>query len=180
MGFGRFRRDARGATAVEFALVAAPFIALLVACLQTGLVYLSQSALELATEKSARLVLTGTVQGEAQGQAQTQPETQAQFLATVCSKLPAILGNCANLLVDAQVYASFGSANTSAPTITYNAQGQITNTWNYNTGGPGDIVVLRVMYLMPVVGGPLNFALANSNGARLLIATAVFKNEPFQ
>jgi hypothetical protein len=55
----------------------------------------------------------------------------------------------------------------------------VTNTWNYNIGGAGDIVVLRVIYLMPVIGGPL-FALANSNGARVLMATSVFKNEPYQ
>ena len=155
---------------MEFALVAAPFLALLLASLQTGLVYLSQSALEVATEKSSRLVLTGTVQGGAQ--------TQSQFLATVCSKLPVLL-KCSNLMVDAQVYASFSGATTATPTITYDSKGNVTNTWSYNVGGPGDIVVMRVLYLMPVIGGPL-FSLVNSNGKRLIMATAVFKNEPYQ
>jgi Flp pilus assembly protein TadG len=165
-----FAEDRKGATAVEFALVGMPFLGLLLIALQLGIIYVSQSALELATEKSARLVLTGTVQGQAQ--------TQSQFLATVCGKLPAML-KCANLMVDAQVYTSFSGANTTTPTITYDSHGNVTNTWNYNIGGAGDIVVLRVIYLMPVIGGPL-FALANSNGARVLMATSVFKNEPYQ
>ena len=56
----------------------------------------------------------------------------------------------------------------------------MTNTWNYNTGNPGDIVVVQVMYQWPVVLGPLSFTLANlSNGNRLLVSTAVFKNEPY-
>ena len=167
---GRYLADRKGATAVEFALVATPFLGLLLASLQTGIVYLSQSALEVATEKASRLVLTGTVQGAAQ--------TQAQFLTTVCSKLPALL-KCPNLMVDAQVYSTFAGASTSTPTITYDANGNVTNTWSYNVGGPGDIVVMRVLYLLPVIGGPL-FKLANSNGKRLLMATAVFKNEPYQ
>ena len=127
----------------------------------------------MATEKSARLVLTGTEQGAS--------ATQQQFLATVCSKLPSILNNCANLMVDAQVYTSFSGANTTVPTITYNQNGSVSNTWQYNIGGANDIVVLRVMYLLPVVAGPLGFNIGNqSSGSRLLMATAVFKNEPYQ
>ena len=168
----RFFGDRGGATAVEFALVAAPFLAFLIATLQTGIVYVCDSALEIATEKAARLVLTGTVQGQAL--------TQQQFLSTVCSKLPSIL-YCANVMIDAQVYSSFSGANTSTPTITYNPNGTVSNQWNYNLGGPGDIVVLRVIYLLPVVGGPLNFTLANAAGGKhLSMATAVFKNEPYK
>ena len=170
--FRQFHRHSGGATAVEFAIIAPVLIALIIALLQTGLVYLSDAALEVATEKSSRLVMTGTVQGQAQN--------QQQFLATVCSKLPTIL-KCSRLMVDAQVYATFSSANTSSPTIKYNADGTVANNWSYNVGGAGDIVVMRVLYLMPVVGGPLNFTLANAgNGNHLCMATAVFKNEPYQ
>lgn len=169
----RFLTDKRGAAAVEMALVSLPFFALIIAALQLGLFFFSQSALEIATEKSARLVLTGTVQAQA--------TTQQQFLTTVCSKLPSILNNCANLMVDAQVYTSFSGSNTTAPTITYNPNGTVSNTWNYNVGGANDIVVLRVMYLLPVVTGPLSFSIGNTSyGKRLLMATAVFKNEPYQ
>lgn len=171
--YRRFRTDESGTAAIEMALVALPFFGLIIAALQIGLFFFSQSALEAATEKSARLVLTGAEQSQA--------ATQQQFLATVCSKLPSILNNCANLMVDAQVYTSFSNSNTSAPTITYNANGTVSNQWQYNIGGPNDIVVLRVMYLLPVVTGPLSFNISNTtNSRRLLMATAVFKNEPYQ
>lgn len=168
----RFLRAREGAAAVEMALVATPFFALIIAALQLGLVYLSQSTLEIATEKAARSVLTGT--------AQAAGTTQQQFLSVVCSKLPALL-SCSNLMVDAQVYSSFSGSDTSAPTITYKADGTISNQWKYNIGGPNDIVVLRVLYLLPVVSGPLNFNISNmSLSRRLLMATAVFKNEPYK
>ncbi len=166
----RFCRDRRGASAIEMGLVAAPFLGFIIASLQTGLVYFADSALEIATEKTSRLVLTGN----------TQTQTQQQFLTTLCSKLPSLL-SCANVMVDAQVYSSFSSANTSTPTITYNPNGTVSNQWSYNTGGARSIVVLRVLYLLPVVGGPLAFNLANAgHGKHLCMATAVFKNEPYQ
>ena len=167
-----FWRDETAATAVEMGLVAAPFLTLIMAGVQLGLVYLSQAALELATEKSARLVLTGTEQAAG--------ATQQQFLALVCTKLPAMLNNCANLMVDAQVYTGFSSANTATPTITYNVNGTVSNQWQYNLGGANSIVVMRVMYLLPVMSA-LTFGVGNQpNGTRLLMATAVFKNEPYQ
>ena len=171
--FRKFLSDKTGVAALELALVALPFFGLIIAALQLGLFFFSQSALEIATEKSARLVLTGSEQSQA--------ATQQQFLSTVCSKLPAILSNCSNLMVDAQVYNSFSSSNTTTPTITYNPNGSVSNQWNYNIGGANDIVVLRVMYLLPVVTGPLGFNIGNTAyGNRLLMATAVFKNEPYQ
>lgn len=153
-------------------MVAAPFIALLLASLQTALVYMAGQALETATEKAGRQLLTGAVQ--------TQNLSQSQFFNLVCSNLPSLL-NCANLMLDVNTTTSFSSANTSTPTITFAKNGTVSNVWNYNTGSPGSIVVLRAMYLYPVIGGPLNFAMSNvSNGSRLLMATAVFKNEQYQ
>jgi Flp pilus assembly protein TadG len=166
-----FPREPSGATAVETALVAAPFFALLIASLQLGLVYLCQSALELATEKVSRSVLTGADQ--------TSGMTQQQFLSALCGNLPSIL-SCTNVMVDAQVYNTFATSNTSAPTITYNAAGSVSNQWSFNLGGANSIVVIRVMYLLPVVGA-LNFNITNQRANRhLLMATAVFKNEPYQ
>jgi hypothetical protein len=57
----------------------------------------------------------------------------------------------------------------------------VTNSFAYSPGGPGDIVIMRVMYAWPVVGGPLGLNLANQpDGSHLMLATAVFKNEPYQ
>jgi Flp pilus assembly protein TadG len=166
-----FVTDSAGATAVEFAFVAPILIGLLIAIIEVGLVFLAQNELETAVERSARELLTGQVQ---QGTV-----SQAQFTSTVCSYLPGLF-NCSNLMIDVNVASSFSSANTSDPSLTYNAQGQVTNTWNFNAGSSGSIVVLRVMYQFPVFPGPLNFSLANlSNGSFLMMATSVFQVEPY-
>jgi len=83
-------------------------------------------------------------------------------------------------MIDVEAYASFAAVNTSTPILTVDSNGNVTNTWQFDPGGPNDIVVVRVMYQWPVFLGPLGLNLSNlSNGNRLLVATAVFKNEPY-
>jgi len=172
-----FFRSRQGATAVEFALVAAPFLALLVAIFQSALVFFAQRMLDEATEEASRYIMTG--------QAQTANMTQAQFANYLCTSsntatLVSALFTCNNIMVNVQNYNSFASANTTSPTLTFNAQGKVSNAWSYNTGNPGDIVVVQVMYQWPIVLGPLGMNLSNlSNGNRLIVSTAAFKNEPY-
>jgi len=165
-----FMVDSRGATAVEFALVATPFLALIMALIQTFLVFFAQTSLESVVQQSSRLILTGQVQ--------SQKMKQEDFKSAVW-KQAVILFSCDGLLVDVQVANTWSSTNTAAPTLTFDARGQVTNGWQFNAGEAGDIVVVRVMYQWPVFLGPLGFSLSNlSNGNRLIMASAAFQNEP--
>jgi Flp pilus assembly protein TadG len=167
----------KGAAALEFALVAAPFLALLVALFQTALVFFAGRVLDEVTEEASRYIRTG--------QAQQSNMTQSQFANYVCTSadtatLVSALFNCNNLMVNVQNYADFASASTSSPTLTFNNNGTVSNTWNFSPGSPGSIVVVQLMYQWPIVLGPLGFNLSNlSNGNRLLVSTAVFKSEPY-
>jgi len=169
---GRQPPDRRGVSAIEFALVAAPLAALILAILQTALIFFAQQALQSGAEETARQLVTGT--------AQSSGMTQATFHAAACKNLPPFM-NCGNMMVDVQSTGSFATINTSPPTLTYDSNGNLTNNWAFTPGGPGSIVIMRMMYMLPVVGGPLGFNLSNMNGSRrLLIATAVFKTEPYE
>src|SRR5690242_1389940 len=75
----RLIRQQDGAAAVEFGLVAAPFLALTFAIMETAVVFFSGQALETAVADSARLIMTG--------QAQTQGFNQAAFKNAVCAKI---------------------------------------------------------------------------------------------
>jgi Flp pilus assembly protein TadG len=166
-----------GAAAVEFGLVAVPFIALTFAIMETALVFFAGQYLETVVADSSRLILTG--------QAQTKGLTQSQFLNQVCTKIVALF-TCNSLIVDVQTYANFASTNTSLPlangqlTFPTNAQGQPQTS--FQPGSAGDIVVERVMYEWPVwVWFPGLSSLSDmGNKKRLLMATATFRNEPYQ
>jgi Flp pilus assembly protein TadG len=170
-GLRSLARDRRGATIIEFAIVAAPFIALILATLQTSLVFFAQQSLETAAEKTARELITG--------KAQQSGWTQQDFQQAACKNLYSFM-QCQNLMIDVQRADSLTSINTAAPTLHYDSDGKVDNSWQFNPGQPGDIVVMRMMYIFPVIGGPLGFNLSNmENGKRLLIATSVFRSEPY-
>ena len=157
-----------GVTAVEFALIAAPFFALLFAILETSLAFFAQQVLQTATTESARLIMTGS--------AQTSGMTAAQFQQAVCNNAVALF-TCGGVYVNVQKFSSFGSASQLNPLVAGNFNPAL---MNYNPGGPGDIVVVQVFYVWPVDIAPLGFSLSNMNGNnRLLVGTSVFKNEPY-
>jgi Flp pilus assembly protein TadG len=166
-----------GATAVEFALVAAPFLALMFAIIETALVFFAGQYLETVVADSSRLIMTGQVQA--------QGLTQTQFINQVCGKVVALF-NCSSLIVDVQKYTAYSGTDTSLPlsngnlTFATNQLGQLIT--NFQPGGPGDIVVARIMYEWPVWASfPGLSSLSNMNNKRrLLMATAAFTNEPYQ
>jgi Flp pilus assembly protein TadG len=169
----RFIRQQDGATAIEFAFVALPFLALTFAILETALVFFAGQTLEAAAADSGRLIMTG--------QAQTGGFDKAAFKTAVCDRI-ASLFDCTNkLYVDVQTYSSFSSSSTAVNTSPIQ-NGKFDNTKvQYNPGGAGDIVVVTLYYEWPIYLSLLGNHLDNLNGdKRLLVATSVFKNEPYQ
>jgi Flp pilus assembly protein TadG len=175
--FAAFIKDRKAATAVEFALVAAPFLAITVALIQTFLIFFAQAMLETITRNMGRSIMTGQVQ--------TQQMTQAAFLTQLCNQgsflFKCATGTANGLMVDVQVVTgdNWSSANVGMPSLTYNGNGTVGNSWQFNPGNAGDVVVVRVMYLWPVFFGPIAFNMANqANGTRMIMASAAFQNEP--
>jgi Flp pilus assembly protein TadG len=166
--FRRLARNSDGAALLEFALLGPAFLALLVAILQTGVVFLFQQTLQTATTQTARLIMTG--------QAQTQNISSATFLQDVCSAAGNLF-DCSKLSANIQTFQSFSGVQMTNPVNS----GTFTAPSNYSLGGPGDIVLVQIFYQLPVMTAPLGFTMANtSNGNALINATAVFRNEPYQ
>lgn len=168
----RFRRNQRASAAVEFALVAPLFFALLFAIIETGLVFFASQSLETALQDSARTILTG--------QAQIAKYDKQSFKKNVVCPNVSVLFDCTNgIFVDVKSYSSssgFGSVVISDPI----SGGNFVDNTQYSPGGPGDIVVVRLFYQWPLFVTGLGYNIANLSGSkRLLSATAAFKNEPF-
>jgi hypothetical protein len=67
----------------------------------------------------------------------------------------------------------------SLPSAT-NANGTLANNYTYQPGNPGDVVVVRLIYQWPIFASALGFGLVNSaNNTNTLVATAAFRNEPY-
>ena len=162
----RLARCKSGAAAVEFALVAMPFIGLLSALLQVPIVFFAQQTLQTATTEAARLIMTG--------QAQSAKLTAAQFQNQVCADAGSLF-TCGNIYVNVQKFSSFSSVKMLNPVKDGVFDG---STMNYDPGSQGDIEIVQVFYQWPVYAA-FGFNLSNlSSGNDLLVATAAIRNEP--
>jgi Flp pilus assembly protein TadG len=168
----RLRADASGAVMLEFAFVAIPFIAMILASLYTSLIFFSSQALETAVQTSARLMMTGTAQKAA--------TTQAAYKTQVCANLPTYM-KCSRIYIDVRTAGSFSTMNMAAPTPTIDADGNVTNSGGYTSIPKGQIGMVRLAYVWQAGSGPLGLDLSNTTGNnRVLIATSVFITEPYE
>jgi Flp pilus assembly protein TadG len=164
-----FRRNRRGSAAVEFALVAPLFFALLFAILETGIMFFASQVLETMTANASRLIMTGTEQNSGTSSA-------ADFHQKVCNQIPALF-DCSSIYVDVQTVPAFSNVSFSSP---IDANGIFTPPSNYAPGGSSSIVVVRVFYPWQLFVTGFGYNISNMAGSkRLLTATAVFQNEPY-
>lgn len=171
-GLRRFWLARRGATAVEFALIAPAFIATLLAIFQVTLFLFAQQVLQNAAVETARQFMTG--------QAQSNSPTESQLVTnTICPLVQAVF-TCSSLMVNVQAYTDFSSANASPPTLTYNGQGQVTNSWSYDPGTPGEVMVVQIIYQWPILSGPFGYVFSNlGNGTTEMMGVSAFRVEPY-
>ncbi len=162
-------RNREASTAVEFGILALPFLALLGAIFESALCFLAGQILDTAVADAGRLIRTG--------QAQASGYSQAQFTTQVCNRLY-VLFDCSGLTIDSKVYTNFTSANTTMPID--GSKNFDTSGFTYQMGGSSEIVVVRAFYQYPLYFNKLGLDLSNlSNGTRLLSGVSAFRNEPF-
>jgi Flp pilus assembly protein TadG len=165
--------DEAGSPAVEFALVSPIFIAVVLATLQAGTIFLVKAFFESSAEAAARVVLTN--------QTDSSTFTVAQFQTEICNQLTALF-NCGEVTVELEPLP-VGTTNLSALLPTFDSRGNLVGTPTVDVGAnsavPGTDMLLVVMYPWPVHGGPLGLNFANmGNGKMLMTSTQVFRIEP--
>ena len=164
----RFLRARDGSAAVEFGMLALPFIFMIFAILELGLVFVIDSVLENAAIETGRLVRTG--------QASASGMTREQFKTSLCSRMSIFSADCATrATVDVRRIPQF--ANIPPDPL---AGGTFdTGSLTYSNGAPGDLMVVRVWYRQPLLTTFLAQALSRLNdGAAMLTVTTAFRNEP--
>lgn len=168
-GFSNFRRDKKGGVAIEFALLAVPFLALLAATLETALLFVGGQVLDRGVTETARMIRTG--------EAQQSEFERADFARATCAAMVVMVSCKDRLTIDVRTASSFSSANLGTPVV----NGKLdSDDFTYEPGNGSDIVVVRAFFEWPTflkAFGPDYSTLENGN--HLLMATATFRNEPF-
>lgn len=176
MGLRRFirrrrdlERDERGHVAVEFAMVAGPFLLMMFAVVEIAFMFYVGTALENATSEAARMIRTG--------QLQFAGASAKEFEDMVCKDISILVSCEERLHVDVRVFEDFDDVSMTSPVIDgkFDPAG-----FGVDFGGAGDIVLVRVFYLWDVIVPDLGTGLANlPGGQRLFVSSATFRNEPF-
>ena len=170
---GCFARAERGATAVEFALIALPFFILMFGLMELTVVLLASTTLETATEIAARQIRTGEFQVSA-------ANTKAGFKTLVCNKMSWLQPKCAaDLFVDVQTFSNFAALAVNAPVSGINFDPAATC---FSPGEPTDIVLVRTYFRWRLFTPLLNNALetmGSGSGMRLISSATAFRNEPY-
>jgi Flp pilus assembly protein TadG len=169
---GRFRRNRRGSVAVEFAVIAPIFFALLFAIIETGMVFFAGQVLETGMQDSGRLMFTH--------QAQDSGMSEFDFKTDLCNRIKTLF-NCAgdpmSLNVDVTLFAPGTSISLTDPIVGRQLTGPF--TYQLPPANTTSTVVVRVFYPWQLYVTGLGYNIANLDGhQRLLAATAAFHVEP--
>jgi Flp pilus assembly protein TadG len=166
----RFRGNRRGSAAVEFALVAPVFFALLFAIIETALVFFAGQVLETGVQDSGRLFFTS--------QANCAGMSQADFKQNICDRVSALL-SCSGIDIDVRSYPAGTAITITDPIVS----GNYVSNSVYQAPACNNVdqtVVVRGFYQWPLVVTGLGYNIANisrgtTNSKRLLAATSAFR-----
>ena len=176
----RLRGDERGFAAVEFAIIALPFLLLLVGLMSISLYFFTNFTMENAVLSAARAIRTGQLQ-QSQGAyagLTTNEDRKTAFKAAMCAKAPTFL-DCANrAVVLVQSSSTFGGI--VEPVCTSNGTLVTQATANFSPGSASSVVLVTVCYPWQFGGKLPIFKLSNlSDGSVLMQASAAFRTEPY-
>ena len=166
-----FRRDRRGATAIEFAFLALPFAMLSFAILETTISFTAQQVINNAADKIGRMYRTGQLT------ATTTDETA--FRNLVCQEISIIVGSgCPQLVYDFQNYEEFEDVPLEIP---HDPGSDIdVSDLKYDPGGAATINNIRLFYRWPVITDLMKPYFSNlPNNRTLLFATVTWQNEDY-
>ncbi len=166
-----FKKSDRGVTAIEFAMVAGPFLYLLGFIFETGIMLFSEYVIENGVAQAARQIRTGEIQSGG--------VTKAQFKDVVCGKLATFLHCQQKLHVDVRSFPTFAAIALPNPRNGTNLSTNVTTNAQFKPGNQLCVAVVRTYYEWELFMPGISMLANLGDDRRLLTAGAVFRNEPF-
>lgn len=165
-------RDDSGTTAIEFAMVAGPFLMLLFGIMGVGLFFFTQFSLENAVERTGRLIRTGQVQqGGMTGQ---------QFKEQVCQLAPTFVDCVNKLRVNVLNFPDSAGIAPGTTAQCLDADGNLSDITSYEPGEADQVVLIWVCYEWSMAKNIPYLNLGDmANGSRLIQAATTFRTEPY-
>lgn len=174
-----FARDERGVTAIEFGILAVPFFAIILATLETAIMFLGSQVLDGAVEAASRKVRTG----------EANAYDLTQFRDLMCGYTFNMF-DCSQIKLKVDVITDFANVQTNPVVQSCNPANTPPCTWTIvqgyspgvgtQGGAPPSVVQVSAYYRWPLMIVFPYFNLRNQpDNYRLISAIRVFRNEPF-
>ncbi|NJO32651.1 MAG: pilus assembly protein [Rhodospirillales bacterium] len=176
----RWQADQSGFTAVEFAIVAMPFLMLLFGTISVCLFYFTNFTLENAVWQASRGIRTGQFQqGEGSYSGITSDEDRKKaFKQALCAKAPPYI-DCNKVVVLAQSNSG-GFGSITQPVCATDGTMVDQSKAEFNPGGASSVVLITACYPWGFGGNLPFFALNNmKDGSLLMQASVAFRTEPY-
>ncbi|NDW04406.1 TadE/TadG family type IV pilus assembly protein [Jiella pacifica] len=163
-----FLRNRDGAVAIEFVILAFPFLILMLVLIETATIFYAELVMDRAVAKIGREVRTGQIT--------SADLTKDEFKAKLCKEVN-FLFDCSKLQVDLKTYGSFGAVPTSAPI----KNGDLDTTGFSYTKPTGETVTsLKAYYKWPLYVDVLRkMATSMSDHSFMVVGSAAFMTEPY-
>lgn len=189
----RLFKSREGATAIEFAMLAIPFLMIVFATFETFLAFTGEQLVSNAADTMARRIRTGQITFS---MGRTTDMTEAQFRQEFCNQISLMI-TCSTteatvpkkLYIDLEQVTNFSDVPVTVPLIVTNGgKGRDIDTSKikFNPGGAGKINMLRVYYRWPITTDLVRPYISNiqpegaSSGSQfLIVATTAFLNEDY-
>ncbi|WP_426124762.1 TadE/TadG family type IV pilus assembly protein [Pararhizobium sp. PWRC1-1] len=180
----RLFRDKSGTSAIEFALLALPFMMVLFASLETFAAFTAEQLLANATETMARKIRTGEI---------TSTMTEENFRKAFCAEISIIMTCSATeaktpekLFIDVRSFSDFSKIPEAIPRVAGANSDLDTKGFTFLPGGPTTINIVRAYYRWEVITDLVRPYITNLRPAGssmpkdyLMVSTAAFRNESF-
>ncbi len=173
----RWLRNDRGATAVEFAIVAVPFFLFVLGTIGVGLYFFTTSSLEHGVEAAARKIRTG--------QAQKSDLTVGEFKQLVCDEAGSYI-DCNKLHVLLQHASDWSGISPQSCVDSGNSMAASTGNsgdalYDY-TGGSSEVVLVTLCYEWDLARLFSFLKLgtgSDGSGSAIIQAATAFRVEPY-
>lgn len=184
--FSRLWRRNEGVALVEFAFVAPILLLTIVGIMEVAMVLIVSSLIEGGLRDAARFGITGFV---------PQGMTREQQITSIIGDATIGLVKMSDIDIQTLVYPSFAQVGQPEPFTDTNGNGAYdagepytdingNGQWDADmgaagAGGPGDIVLYKVKYNLPMMTPLLSSVLGGADGKVQLSASIAVRNEPY-
>ena len=167
--FRKFGKKDDGSTAIEFALLAVPFMVTAVGLIELSVYFISASLMEWAVQDAGRLIRTGQLQ-------QTDGDPLEEFLDAVCDRAGYTM-DCNNFQYQVRKMDEFADSD---PALDEDGNMVPPTQFGVDDITAGCIGLVRVSYPFEFMTPVFGEAWGDYGNSRLIMSTIVFRTEPYQ